>query len=138
MDTTQELLQAIHDEFDSLVKENKSIQRFYKRSSEGKASLKDVSVFSGNLGECASEALRRFLAGENLTDEFATDPETISTAVKVILKTVFNIVHDAAAAVYRHEDEKIGIGLNTVRPNFPEERVNDLTNKLNSILERDE
>lgn len=132
-----ELYRKIHKEFENQISKNESVQKFYKNLQEEKATSEDVSAFSGDIGECASNALCKYLTEDVFTDGLM-DPVLADETIKRLLIEVHQIVMDAAIAVQELEDKKLDINLNPLKSDFPTERVDDLINKLISILKRNE
>ncbi len=136
-DLIPELYEKIHNEFKRQISSNNSVQAFYKKLEAQKATPEDVSSFSGDVGECASQALCKYLSEDIFPDGIMTF-DIAEQTIKRLLIEVYQIVNDAAAEVQKIEDDKIDIHLNPQRAAFPKERVDDLLNKLISILERNE
>ena len=132
-----ELYRKIHKEFENQISKNESVQKFYRKLKEEKATSEDASAFSGDIGECASNALCKYLTEDVFTNGIM-DPELADGTIKRLLIEVHKMVMDAAIAIQNTEDKKLGINLNPLKSEFPEERVDDLINKLISILKRDE
>lgn len=132
-----ELYRKIHKEFENQISKNESVQKFYRKLKEEKATSEDASAFSGDIGECASNALCKYLTEDVFTNGIL-EPDLADGTIKRLLIEVHQIVMDAAIAVQKIEDKKLGINLNPLKSDFPAERVDDLINKLISILKRNE
>ena len=132
-----ELYRKIHKEFENQISKNESVQKFYRKLKEEKATSEDASAVSADIGECASNALCKYLTEDVFTNGIM-DPEFADGTIKRLLIEVHKMVMDAAIAIQNTEDKKLGINLNPLKSEFPKERVDDLINKLISILKRDE
>lgn len=136
-DIVPELYEKIRSDFERNMKSSKWIQTFQGKLEKKTAQAADVFAYSSELGDCASDALCR-----NLTEQALPDGKLYwniaERTIKELLKAVHKMVNEAAAAVQKFEDEKIGVNLNPVTPAFPEDRINDLMDKLIGILEEDE
>lgn len=135
-DIVPELYEKIHSDFERKVNGNKKIQDFRGKLKKRTATPKEVSLYAGELGECAAYALTT-----NLTEEILPNGKLYwniaDRTIKPLLKEVHGMVMDAAVEVQLIEDEKTGINLKPIRSTFPEYRVNDLMEKLISILEEE-
>lgn len=135
-DIVPELYEKIHSDFERKVNGNKKIQDFRGKLKKRTATPKEVSLYAGELGECAAYAL-----ATNLTEEILPNGKLYwniaDRTIKPLLKEVHGMVMDAAVEVQLIEDEKAGINLKPIRPEFPESRVRDFINKLIEITEKD-
>ena len=134
-DIVPELYEKIQKDFQRNTDRHKGIREFREKLKKETASAEDVSVYAGDLGECVSDALCGNLTEETLPDGMLYW-NIAERTIKPLLKEVYKMVNEAAAAVQKTEDKKIGIGLGSVKAPFPESRVKDLINKLISILEK--
>ena len=125
----QELYEKIFQEYDGNVKGSASIQRFLFRLGEGKSSSEEVSKYASDLGECAANALDRYLVSEYLPDGTLTW-DILSGTVDPLMHIVFDLVVDAASEVTRKEDVVQGIHLNPIVPEYPAERIKALKNSM--------
>lgn len=135
-DIVPELYEKIHADFEKKINENQKIQNFQSKLKKKTATPKEVSLYAGELGECAAYALTR-----NLTEETLPDGKLYwniaDRTIKPLLKEVHGMVMDAAVEVQLIEDEQNGVSLKPIRPEFPEYRVRDFINKLIKITEED-
>ena len=65
----QELYKSILKEYEANVKNSASIQRFLFSLKEGEALSEDVSKYASDIGECAAEALDKYLVPEYLPNK---------------------------------------------------------------------
>lgn len=127
-DIVPELQKSILADFQSQVEEDYKIQRILSGEDE-KATFADVSKLSARLGEYAADSLKR-----NLTDE--TLPEGVlywniaKRTIVPLMQEVQKIALDMAEAVQTREDKKAGIGIKPIRPEFNEERIEAVMNKV--------
>lgn len=135
-DIVPDLYEKIHSDFEQRIKANKWIQSFLGRLKKKTATPKEASLYAAELGDCAAFALTRNLTEENLPGG-KLYWNIADRTIKPLLQEVHKLVMDAAVEVQLIEDEKTGINLKPIRSPFPEYRVNDLINKLISILEEE-
>lgn len=128
----QELYEKILNAYESKINENASVQSFLASLNSGKATSEGVSKYASDIGECAAEALDKYLEPEYLPDGRLTW-EILSETVEPLFHVVFDSVMEAASIVTRQEDAKQGIHLNPIIPEYPTERVHAL---MNSMLRR--
>lgn len=125
-DIAPELYEKIQKAFQQNMNSNKQIIRFWSRKEH---TAKEVSLYAAALGKCASGALSEVLTEEVLPNGKLYWNIAQRTIVP-LLKEAYEMVMEAADEVQRKEDEAIGIALKPIRPKFPENRINDMINKL--------
>lgn len=126
-DIAPKLYEQLHSEFEKNMQHNKRIQSFLKKGE--KASQKEVSLYSADLGKCASDALGTVLSETNLPNGKLYWNIAQKTIIP-LLEEIHEMVMDAAEAVQKREDREVGINLKPIRPEFPKDRIEDLINKL--------
>lgn len=126
-DIAPELYEKLHTEFELNIKRNKRIQSFLKKGD--KATQREVSLYSADLGQCTADALIHVLSEDNLPNGKLYWNIAQKTIIP-LLKEAYEMVMAAAEAVQKREDKELEISLNPIRPEFPEERVNGLIDKL--------
>ena len=126
VDIVPELYEQIQAEFEKNMNANRQIQSFQNRK---KHTAKEVSLYAAELGRCASKALADCLTEEALPDGKLYWNIAQRTIVP-LLRTAYEMVMEAAEEMQRQQDAAIGINLKPIRPEFPEERINGLINKL--------
>lgn len=126
------LYEKIHKEFESNIQNNKVIQSFLNRLKDGKATEMECSLYGRYLGECASEALIKYITKENMPDGILYW-NIIERTVKPIIEEVFEMTMEAAIIVQKRTDAENGIRTKPVKASFPKERVNSLLNKLANV-----
>lgn len=131
-DIAVELWEKIELTFDSRVKTDPIIKAFNRKVEKETAEGKDTFKYVERLGEHASSVLSFYITPENMPDG-KIYWNIAQRTVLPLLKKVHEMVNDAACAVQEIEDKKNGIGIKAVRAPFPEDRVNDLLNKLTSL-----
>jgi hypothetical protein len=127
-DIVPELQKSILADFQSQVEEDYKIQRILSGEDE-KATFADVSKLSARLGEYAADSLKR-----NLTDETLPDGvlywNIAKRTIVPLMQEVQKIALDMAEAVQTREDKKAGIGIKPIRPEFNEERIEAVINRV--------
>lgn len=127
-DIVPELQKSILADFQSQVEEDYKIQRILSGEDE-KATFADVSKLSARLGEYAADSLKR-----NLTDETLPDGvlywNIAKRTIVPLMQEVQKIALDMAETVQTREDKKAGIGIKPIRPEFNEERIEAVMNKV--------
>ena len=131
-DIAPKLAEAIDTTFSSLVSADAVIRAFNSKLAKGTATQKDVFNYTERLGRHASKSLKMCLTPDNLPDgklywNIAT------RTIKPLLQRVHGMVIEAAIAVQTAEDQRNGSGVKPMAVDFPEERINDLLNKLCSL-----
>lgn len=128
-DIVPELLEKIQKSFDQKVSTDETISAFLKKVEKGTATMEELSLYGRKLGDHLAESLL-----ENITLETLPDSRLyFNIANRILDPTMHNnydLVNSAAAAVQKSIDKANGIGLNTVKATYPEERVMAVINGL--------
>lgn len=133
-DIAPELYEKLHTEFELNIKRNKRIQSFLKKGD--KTTQREVSLYSAELGKCASDALSVVLSEDALPNGKLYWNIAQRTIIP-LLKEAYVMVMEAAEAVQKREDADLGINIKPIRPDFPEERIRGLIDKLIEYQEDD-
>lgn len=131
-DIAPKLAEAIDTTFSSLVSTDTVIRSFNSKLAKGTATQKDVFNYTERLGRHASKALTLCLTPDNLPDS-RLYWNIATRTVKPLLQRVHSMINEAAISVQTAEDQRNGIGVKAMATAFPEERINDLLNKLCSL-----
>ena len=134
-DIAPELYGKLHAEFEKNIKRNKRIQSFRKKGD--KATQKEVSLYSAELGQCAADALAVVMSEDNLPNGKLYWNIAQKTIIP-LMEEAYEMVMAAAEAVQKREDKDLGINLKPIRPGFPRERVEGLINKLIEYQEEED
>ena len=136
VDFAPELYEKIHSDFEKKLNQNKKIQAFKSKLKKKTATAKDAYLYAVEVGECASYALCHNLTEDNLPDG-KLYWNIANRTIRPILEECHKLVIDAAIEAQKIEDEKIGVNLNGIKPEFPKYRVQDFMNRLISITNED-
>jgi len=133
-DIVPELHDRIHADFERKINSSKKIKTFRSRLEKKTADAKGVSLYAAELGVCAAYALTRNLTEENLPDG-KLYWNILERTVEPLLKEINELVIAAASEQQKIVDEKAGINIQPIAPDFPSYRVRDFMNKLISFAE---
>lgn len=133
-DIAPELYKELQKAFENNIERNKRIQSFLKKGD--KATQREVSLYSEELGKCVSDAATEVLSEDNLPNGKLYWNIAQKTLIP-LFEEAYEMVMDAADAVQRREDKEQGINLNPIRPEFPRDRIEGLINKLIEYQEED-
>lgn len=138
-DVGQELYQEIRDEFQSSLNKDKELARIQSRIDKEKADFADIYKYADRIGQLASEILINCLTEDKLPGGVLYWNIAQKT-IKPLFEYIHQIINEKAAAVQKYIDSSSGIGINTVSGPFPEDRINDLIQKLvdTSVKEAEE
>lgn len=128
-DIVPKLYDQIHADFERKVNSSRIIKTFRGRLDKKTADAKGAALYASELGRCAAEALAGNLTEENLPDG-KVYWNILERTVEPLLREVNEMVMEASEEQQRIEDERSGIGLRPVRPDFPRYRVHDFMEKL--------
>lgn len=133
-DIVPELYEKIHADFERKINSSRIIKTFRGRLEKKTADAKGVSFYAAEAGRCAADVLSRYLTEEYLP-EGKLYWNILERTVVPLLREVNEMIMEAAKAQLILEDEKAGINLKPVEPDFPEYRIRDFMNKLMSFAE---
>jgi len=115
------------DVLEKEIDKDPEIKSFLKKVKEGKAVQSDVSLYGANLGECIGRIINRKINKDMSWDE-------LNDLAMPMFKEVYEKVNEAASIVQKQEDEEDKIGINPIKPDFPEQKIHDLIYKIYSVL----
>lgn len=128
-DVVPVLNERIQTSFQSEVMKDRRIAQITKRIRDGTATLSDGHDYAERLGEHLSRALTSNLTAETLPDGklyYNIAKRTVTPA----LQTNYELTNEVAADIQKIIDKDAGIGLGTVKADFPEERVQGLIDMM--------
>lgn len=128
-DIVPELWGQIEKTFDSKVQMDPVIKAFSTKVENGTAEGKDTFKYTQRLGEHASSTLSLYITPENMPEE-KIHWNIATRTVLPLLRKVHQMVNNANCKVMSIEDKRNGIRIKPKEAAFPEERVNDLLNRL--------
>lgn len=119
----------IQTSFRSEVMKDRRIAQITKRIRDGTATMTDGHDYAERLGEHLSKALTSNLTAETLPDGklyYNIAKRTVTPA----LQNNYELTNEVAADIQKIIDKDAGIGLGTVKADFPEERVQGLIDMM--------
>ena len=128
-DIVPELYEKIHAEFERKVNNSRIVKTFRNKLEKKTAEGKNVSFYAGELGRCAAEALTEYLTEKNLPDG-KLYWNILERTVDPLLREVNEMVLDAAKTQQAAEDERAGINLKPIEPEYPKFRIHDFMDRL--------
>lgn len=128
-DVVPELQDQIGTRFRSSILRDRTLQRVGKRIETGRADLSDAHAFAERLGFNLSDALVGTLTQENLPNETLYYNIAERTVIPA-LENNYELVNEAASTIQKTIDQQVGIGLGSVRADFPLERIQNLIDKM--------
>ena len=128
-DVVPVLNERIQTSFQSNVMKDRRIAQITKRIRDGTATMTDGHDYAERLGEHLSRALTSNLTAETLPDGklyYNIAKRTVTPA----LQNNYELTNEIAADIQKIIDKDAGIGLGTVKADFPEERVQGLIDMM--------
>ena len=126
-----ETAKRIAREFQSLAAANPVLQAMLKKLSGGKADYLDADRYALELASVLGKVLQQHL-GEGKLDGDAYR-EVIESVLPSELFGIYEDVADYAKAIQQGINERAGIGLNAVRPEFNQQEAAAITDKAVSV-----
>lgn len=128
-DVVPGLLSDIETAFKTHNMTDRTLARVSAKIRDGTATQIDGHTYAERLGRNASKALQEVITPERLPDGKLYYNIATRTVVPT-LQTNQQLVNEAASSIQSAIDVKTGIGLKSVSPEFPIERVNGLIDKM--------
>lgn len=128
-DVVPVLNEKIQTSFQSNMMRDRRIAQISKRIRDGTATFVDGHDYAERLGESLSKALISNLNEENLPDGrlyYNIAKRTVTPA----LRNNYELTNEAAEQIQSNIDSGLGIGLKSVKAEFPESRIKGLINKM--------
>lgn len=129
VDVVPELLSDIETSFQKHTMSDRRLATVSKRIRDGTATQVDGHTYAECLGKDASKALRDVLTAENLPDGKLYYNIATRTVIPV-LENNQQMINEAAVDIQKVIDSKNKIYLNSIKPEFPKERINGLIDKM--------
>lgn len=128
-DVVPGLLSDIETAFKTNNMTDRTLARVSAKIRDGTATQVDGHTYAEHLGRNASKALREVITPDRLPD----GKLYYNIATRTVVPTLENnqaLVNEAASLIQQSIDKKTGIGLRSVNPQFPVERINGLIDKM--------
>lgn len=129
VDVVPELLEDIERSFKTFSMADRRLASVSTRIRDGTATQIDGHTYAERLGKNASKALQAHLTEDRLPDGKLYYNIATRTVVPV-LENNQALINEAGASIQGAIDEKSKIGLKTINPKFPEERIAGLIDKM--------
>ena len=128
-DVVPVLNERIQTSFQGNMMKDRRVLQISNRIRDGTATFKDGHDYAERLGENLSRALVKNLNESTLPDGRLYYNIANRTVVPA-LQTNYDLTNETAEQIQSIIDEPLGIGLKSVRADFPESRIHDLINKM--------
>lgn len=128
-DVVPELLSDIESAFNAHNMADRQLARVAAKIRDGTATQVDGHTYAERLGKNASKALQDVITADRLPD----GKLYYNIATRTVIPTLQNnqlLVNEAASRIQDAIDIKKGIGLKGINPEFPNERINGLIDKM--------
>lgn len=120
-----ELYEAISAEFQRALSADKIIGGIMQRIETGKAQSTDIARYANRLGQMLRTAIERNVSADKLPD----GQMYYNIAEKILrpsLKNTYDLFNDTAAEIQAVVDQALGINIKAQKPEFPDERIDDV------------
>lgn len=128
-DVVPGLMSDIETAFNTNNLTDRTLARVSAKIRDGTATQIDGHTYAEHIGRNASKALQEVITPDRLPD----GKLYYNIATRTVVPTLQNnqaLVNDAASLIQQSIDKKTGIGLKSVNPQFPVERINGLIDKM--------
>ena len=129
VDVVPQLNERITASFQKYMMRDRDVAAITNRIRDGTATQKDGHRYSQRVGENLSRALT-----ENITENTLPDGRLYyNIAMRTVvprLRDNYDLVNEINAAIQAEIDKADKIGIGTVKPDFPEERIKGLVDKM--------
>ena len=127
-DIVPKLLTDILDDFETMVDNNEKIQKVLHEDIPT-ITMEEISDLAGELGHYAAICLQKNY-NENTLPEGILYWNIAKRTISPLMKRVYELVIQMAEVVQKKEDVAVGIGIKPIRPEFNEERIEAVINKV--------
>lgn len=120
-----ELYEAISAEFQRELNADKIIGGIMQRIESGKAQSTDIARYANRLGQMLRRAIERNVSADKLPD----GQMYYNIAEKILrpsLKNTYDLFNDTASEIQAVVDQALGINIKAQKPEFPDERIDDV------------
>lgn len=121
-DITPALSEAVTEEFNRRIGNDRAVQNFLKRLEEGKATQGNASFYAQRLGTICYETII-----DVLTDDALPDGKLYwniaNNIIPPLIKSVHRMVDDAMVQIITAEHSKLGLGIKAVHTEYPKDRI---------------
>lgn len=128
-DVATALYQLIMQDFESRMQRDERIKQIQNKIDNEKADFTDIYKYADRIGELGSEVLIECFDESNLPNGILYW-NIAQRTVKPLLKYIHKLINEKAATVQKSIDTTNGIGLNSIAGTFPEDRIDDLIQKI--------
>ena len=128
-DIVPELNERIQVSFKNNCLRDRRLAQISQRVRDGTARATDAHAYAEALGEDLSRALLRNLTADVLPNGTLYYNIAQRTVIPSLEET-YKLVNDMSADIQKISDLKAGIGLGSVRADFPDSRINGLIDKM--------
>lgn len=129
IDVAPALYEGINKSFTNNMVKDIRIKRISNRIRDGTATQIEGKQYAEISGENLAKALKSNLTPDNLPDG-KLYYNIANRTIKPALKNNYDLINTTAADIQSANDLKAGIGLNSVKAPFPDERINGLIDKI--------
>lgn len=130
-DIAPDLYKNLKGAFDKQFQADRTIQSLYEKVKAGTASYKDAHAFAIKAGEILAQAF-----GENLSSALLPDGKLYyniaKSVVDPLLKGNYDLVTDVCAQVQKRLNRNAGIGMNAIKPELNQDRIDGILNRVSS------
>lgn len=131
IDITPELLEKIKSQFNQEYDKSSSIKGVLSKIEKGSATYEDANNYAREIGEILSGALT-----DNLSSSVLPDGKMYYNIANEIFNDVlgnnYELATNVSASVQQVLNEKSGIGLNAIRPNVDQKRIDGIIDKVSN------
>ena len=131
-DIVPELWAKIESTFDSAVSMDPFIRSFNYKVDKGTVTDADVFKVVERYGVHASKALRMHLTEENLPNGVLYW-NIANRTIRPMFEKVYELINESAEKELLARNKRDGINIKAVKPQFPEERINEFINKVVAV-----
>lgn len=131
-DISPELYKELKEKLNSKIQNNKALNTILEGINSGKlVNSKYGYQYSEGLGKMLAETFQEVLSSDVLPDG-RMYYNIAKSVVEPLLKDNYNAAADVAAIIQQQLNEKSNIGLNAIKPEIKQDRIDGIINRLDS------
>lgn len=128
-DIAPEILQKLQTRFQAEAVKSSTIRRISRRIVDKTATLDDIHEYSVACGKILSETLQSIMTEDAMPDG-KIYWNIAERTIQPMVRRNYDLINATAEEIQAIVDQADNLGLQVIKPDFPEERVNGLLDKI--------
>lgn len=131
IDISPKLLQAIREDFNSELKNSKTITGLYDKVKKGLASYEEADDFAVEVGNILARAFQNNLSSESLPNG-KMYYNIAKAVVEPMMVRNYDLVSSVTQQVQTSMNKSAGLGVKAIKPELNQDRIDGIINRISS------